>query len=343
MTDLTRFHAFARYMGYRALAAVPTILGLITLTFVLSHIVPGNPALVIIGPEVNAQELKIAEAEMGLNKPLYIQYFDYLGNLFHGNLGYSYVLSSPISTAILGRFASSIELAIAAIAVGIPIALFLGIATAKRVNKPFDHAVRVLSLLGISMPVFWLGEMEILLFYLYLRILPASGEINPLLNTPNHITGMFIVDSALTGNLADLISSLRHIILPALALSIFLIAFMSRIVRSGMLEVLGTDHIRTAAAIGLPTEVVVYKYALRNALLPAITVAAIYTAGLMGGVVLTESVFGWPGVGWLTYYAIQNLDYPTIMGVVLLSGILFVVMNFIADILYAVVDPRVTL
>ncbi len=333
----------AKYITYRALAAVPTILGLIVVTFVLSHVVPGNPALVVIGPEVNPTELKIAEAEMGLNKPLYLQFFIYLFKLLQGNLGYTYIWDQPVSAEIASRFPVSMELALAALVIAVPIALFLGIGTALRVNKPVDHATRVSSLVAISMPVFWVGTLMIILFYFYLRWLPPSGQLNPLLTAPPHITGMMILDSLFTGNLADLLSSVRHILMPAIALSIGLIALLSRILRSGMLDVLGQDYIRTSAAIGLPRRVIVNKYAFRNALLPAITVSALYAAGLMGGVVLTESVFAWPGLGYYAYISIQNTDYPSIMAVVLISGLLFVVINFLADILYAFVDPRVAL
>lgn len=343
MTDLARYAAFGRYMGYRVLASIPTILGLILLVFVISHMIPGNPALTVLGPERNRQELLVLEQEMGLNKPLYIQFYDYIAGLAHGSLGYSYTLAQPVSSLIGSRFPISAELAIASIAIGFPIALYVGLWTALRVNRPEDHAVRVTSLIGIAMPVFWVGIELIILFYTHLHLLPASGQLNPLLNPPTHITGMYILDSALTGNGPDLLSSIRHIILPAVVLAIYTIAFISRIVRSGMLDVLGTDHVRTAAAIGLPRRIIVNKYALRNALLPVITVGALIVAGLIAGVVLTETVFGWIGLGYLVYQAILNSDYPLVMGVVIVSGLLFVVANFLADILYAIIDPRVTL
>ena len=343
MIDLARYSAFARYMGYRALASVPTILGLVVLTFVISHMIPGNPALTVIGPERNPQELQILEQEMGLNKPLYIQFYNYLAGLVHGNLGYSFIQQQSVSSLVASRFPASLELAIASVLIGIPVALFLGLWTALRVNRPEDHAVRVFSLLGISMPVFWVGTELILVFYSFFHLLPASGQLDPALSPPTTITGMYILDSAFTGNFPDLVSSLSHIVLPALTLSIFTIAFLSRIVRSGMLDVLGTDYIRTSAAIGLPRNVIVNKYALRNALLPAITVGALTVAGLIAGVVLTETVFGWIGLGYLAFQSIEGPDYPSLIAVVLISGFLFVIANFIADILYAVVDPRVRL
>lgn len=343
MTDLARYAAFARYMGYRVLQSIPTILGLIVLAFVISHLIPGNPAFTVIGQQIDPQELRIIEQEMGLNKPLYIQFYDYIAGLAHGNLGYAYTLSQPVSSLIASRFPISFELAFASMLIGFPIAFFLGLWTALRVNRPEDHAVRVSSLLGISMPVFWTGTMLILVFYVLLKVLPASGQLDPLLTPPTHISGMYILDSALQGNFADLVSSLSHIVLPAVALAIFIIAFISRILRSGMLDVLGTDHIRTAAAIGLPRNVIVNKYALRNALLPVITVSALIVAGLIAGVVLTESVFGWIGLGYLVYQGILNSDYPLVMGVVLMSGLLFVVANIVVDVLYAIVDPRITL
>lgn len=343
MRDLARYAAFAKYMGYRALASVPTILGLVLLTFVISHLIPGNPALTVIGPERNPQELQVLEQEMGLNKPLYIQFYDYLAGLVHGNLGFSYIQQQPVSSLVASRFPASMELAIASVAIGVPVALLLGLWTALRVNRPEDHAVRTFSLLGISMPVYWVGTELILVFYSYFRLFPASGQLNPTLAPPRTITGMYILDSLLTGNFTDFTNSLWHIVLPAIALSIFTIAFLSRIIRSGMLDVLGTDYIRTSAAIGLPRSVIVNKYALRNALLPAITVAALTVAGLIAGVVLTETVFGWLGLGYLAFQSIEGPDYPSLIAVVLISGFLFVIANFVADILYALVDPRVTL
>lgn len=333
-----------KYIIIRILSLIPTLFGVIVITFIISHIVPGNPALILIGPEVNGPELKIIEAELGLNKPLYIQFVIYLGNLVHFNLGYSYILGHSVNSLIAQRFPASLELAIASMVVALPIALFTGIAASLRANKAGDHAARVGSLLGISMPVFWIEMVMILVFFSYLGIAPAPvGQLSVGYTYPPTITGMTILDSLLSGNLPDFVNSVWHIILPAVGLALAGIAVISRVVRSGMLEVLNKDYMRTAFAIGLPKNVIINKYALRNALLPAITVGAIQAGALIGGVVLTESVFSWQGLGLLAFNAIGQHDYPTLMAAVLVSAVIFTVVNFVADILYAYVDPRVRL
>ncbi|GGM77223.1 peptide ABC transporter permease [Thermogymnomonas acidicola] len=338
MNSLTRFIIF------RLLALVPTVFGIIVVTFILSHIVPGNPALILIGPEVNGAELKVLENELGLNKPLYVQFGIYLNDLIHLNLGYSYILGEPVNYEIATRFPASFELAIAAMVIGLPAGIYLGIYSALRANRAGDHISRVFSLLGISMPVFWIEIVMILVFYTYLGLAPAPfGQLSPSLTPPPRITGMVILDSLITGNFVDFGNAIWHIILPAVGLSLALIATLSRVVRSSMLDVLNRDFMRTAFAIGLPRNILMNRYALRNALLPAITVAAIQAGALMSGVVLTETVFSWQGLGLYAVQAIDQLDYPSVMAVVLVSGLLFALVNFVADLLYAYVDPRVRL
>ena len=337
-------NGFLKYFLFRIISLIPTIFGVIIITFILSHVVPGNPALLLIGPEVNAQELKVLEAELGLNKPLYIQFLIYLNMLLHFNLGYSYILGRSVNYEIAARFPASFELAIASLTISLPLAVVTGIYAAIRANRAGDHASRILSLLGISMPVFWIEIVMILIFYTYLGVAPAPyGQISQGLIHPARITGMMILDSFLSLNFQDFADTLWHIILPAVGLSLAGIATLSRVIRSSMLDVLNKDYMRTVFAIGLPRKVIMNKYALRNALLPAITVAAIQAGALMSGVVLTESVFSWQGLGLYAVQAIYQLDYPSVMAVVLISGLLFTMFNFIADLLYAYVDPRVRL
>lgn len=333
---------FSKFIIFRLLTLIPTVFGVVVLTFIISHIIPGNPALILIGPEVNRQELIVLENELGLNKPLWVQFGIYLWNLVHLNLGYSYILGHSVNYEIATRFPASFELAIAAMVITIPIALYTGIYAAIRSNKAGDHASRVLTLLGISMPVFWIEIIMIIVFYVYLGVAPAPyGQISNSVSPPPTITGMMILDSLLSLNLAALANTLWHIILPAVGLSLAGIAVISRVIRSSMLDTLNKDYMRTAFAIGLPRKVLLNRYALRNALLPAITVTAIQLGALMSGVVLTESVFSWQGLGLLAVNAIDDLDYPIVLAVVLVSALLFVLANFIADILYAYIDPRV--
>lgn len=333
---------FSKFIFYRLLTVIPTVLGVIVLTFIISHIIPGNPALILIGPEVNKSELIVLERELGLNQPLYVQFGIYLWNLLHFNLGYSYILGHSVNYEIDTRFPASFELAIAAMVITIPIAVYTGIYAAIRSNKAGDHAARVLTLLGISMPVFWIEIIMIIVFYVYLGVAPAPyGQISNSVTPPPTITGMMILDSLLSLNIPALANTLWHIILPAAGLSLAGIAVISRVIRSSMLDTLNKDYMRTAFAIGLPRKVLLNRYALRNALLPAITVTAIQLGALMSGVVLTESVFSWQGLGLLAVNAIDDLDYPVVLAVVLVSALLFVMANFLADILYAYVDPRV--
>lgn len=337
-------NSFQKFIIYRVLTLIPTIFGVIIITFLLSRVVPGNPALILIGPEVNKQELLVLENELGLNKPLWVQFFIYLNQLVHFNLGYSYILGQSVNYEISQRFPVSFELALASLVIAIPVAIMSGIYAALRANKSGDHATRVFSLLGISMPVFWVDIVLILVFYTYLGVAPAPyGQISIGLTPPIRITGMYILDSLLTFNFTDFLNTFWHIILPAVGLSLAGIATISRVVRSSMLDVLNRDFMRTAFAIGLPRKVIINKYALRNAMLPAITVAAIQAGALMSGVVLTETVFSWQGLGLYAVQAIDQLDYPSVMAVVLISGILFAFFNFVADLLYAYVDPRVRL
>ncbi len=335
---------FYRFLVLRAVALVPTILGLIILTFFISHVIPGNPAIILGGPEVvtNPQELHVLEAELGLNRPLYVQFYIYLAQLVHFNLGYSFVQGQYISQEIGSRFPASIELAFASMIIGVPIGIYVGIFAALRANRAGDHGVRIASLLGISMPVFFIDVLLIIVFFSYLHIAPPPfGQLSPQLNYPPTITGFVILDSLISGNIIDFANSVWHIVLPAVGLSFAIIALLARVMRASMLDVVNKDYMRTAFAIGLPRDVLINKYALRNALLPTITVTAIQMGALMGGVVLTETIFSWPGLGLYTYNSILSLDYPSIMAVTIVSGIVFVLVNFLADILYGVVDPRV--
>jgi peptide/nickel transport system permease protein len=333
---------FQKFLILRTLSLIPTVLGVLILTFILSHVIPGNPALILIGPEVNESELKIIENELGLNKPLYVQFFVYFWQLIHLNLGYDYLNGNTIGYFISFYFPPTFELALAAMLVGVPIGVVLGIFSALRVNKASDHVTRVGTLLGISMPVFWTEVVFILIFFLYLKVAPAPlGQLSLSLTPPPRVTGILVLDSLLAGNLADFVNAIWHLILPVIALSLAVFATLSRLIRSSMLDIINKDYMRTAFAIGLPRNVIINKYAFKNALLPAITVTALLTGGLMSGVVLTETIFSLPGLGYYAYASILNHDYPAIMAVVMISALLFVIVNFVADVIYGMVDPRI--
>ncbi len=337
-------NSFLKFLIFRILSIIPTIFGVIVITFILSHVVPGNPARILVGPEFNQSEYQVIVNELGLNKPLYVQFYIYIVSLLHFNLGYSFLQSQSVNALIGERFPASFELALASLIISVPIAVVTGVFASLRANKAGDHASRVGSLLGISMPVFWIEMVMILVFFTDLGWAAApDGQLGLTYIVPHSYTGMIILDSLLNFNLPDFFNSVWHIILPAVGLSLAAIAAISRVLRSSMLDVLNKDYMRTVFAIGLPKSVIVNKYALRNALLPAITVGAIQAGALMGGVVLTESIFSWQGMGLLAFQAISQRDYPTVMGVVFISAFLFTAVNFLADILYAYIDPRVRL
>lgn len=337
-------NSFVKFLIFRIFSIIPTIFGVIVITFILAHIVPGNPARLLVGPDYNQAEYQLLVAELGLNQPLYIQFFDYMNQLAHLNLGYSFLQGQAVNALIGSHFPASFELAIASLVIALPVAIVTGVYASLRANKAGDHASRVGSLLGISMPVFWIEMVMIMVFFTYLGWAAApDGQLGLTYVAPHPYTGMIIIDSLLSFNMADLFNSVWHIILPAVGLSLAGIATISRVLRSSMLDVLNKDFMRTVFAIGLPKNVIVNKYALRNALLPAITVGAIQAGALMGGVVLTESIFSWQGMGLLAFQAISQRDYPTLMGVVLVSAALFTLVNFLADVFYAYIDPRVRL
>ncbi len=337
-------NSFQKFFIFRILSIIPTIFGVILITFFLEHVVPGNLARTLVGPEYNPQQYQILVNELGLNKPLTVQFENYIGSLLHLSLGYSYYFGQSVNSLILERFPASFELAIATLIITIPTSIALGVFASLRANKAGDHGARVSSLLGISMPVFWIEMVMIIVFYTYLGWAPApDGQLALNLVAPHTITGMMILDSLLNFNFADLFNTTWHIILPAIGLSLAGIATISRVLRSSMLDVLNKDYMRTVFAIGLPRNIIVNKYALRNALLPAITVGAINAGVLMGGVVLTETVFTWQGMGLLAVTAIDQRDFAVVMGVVMVSAFLFTLLNLVADLLYAYVDPRVRL
>jgi peptide/nickel transport system permease protein len=332
------------YIIRRILLLIPVILGITVLTFTISHLIPGDPAALTLGPHAHADQIAAYRHELGLDKPLYDQYWIYLKNLVHGNFGVSLTTHRPVAHDLREYFPATFELTVTALLITILLGLPLGVLSAVRKDTSVDHVSRIFSLTGVSMPIFWLGLLLQMVFAYRLGWLPMNGRVDTyvLAAHPLHtITGLYILDSLLTGNWPVLGSCLIHILLPAITLSYASLAVVTRMVRSSMLEVMEQDYIRTARAKGIHEQFVVYKHALKNALIPAITVIGLTFGMLLGGAFLTETIFSWPGMGRYAVGTITSLDFPAIMGVTLIAATAYVTANLIVDVLYAIVDTRI--
>jgi peptide/nickel transport system permease protein len=328
------------YIVKRLLQIIPVILGVTLIAFSLIHLAPGDPVRTMLGQHATQQEIDETRAKYGLDQPLYVQYFIWLGDVLHGDLGRSILSHEQVTTEIASRFPNTIELAIAAMIFAILIGVVAGIISATKQYSIADYSVMGIALFGISMPVFWLGIMLMMIFGVFLGWLPIGGRIDLLLSF-NHITGFMVVDSIITGNGAALISVLRHLILPAIALGTIPMAIIARTTRSSMLEILRQDFIRTERAKGLSERKVIYKHAIRNAMVPVVTVIGLNFGLLLSGAILTETVFSWPGVGRLVVDSVYARDYPLVIGCILVFALVFVIVNLITDLLYTYIDPRI--
>jgi peptide/nickel transport system permease protein len=304
----------------RLAQAVPVLLFASVAIFLMIHLVPGDPAMVVLGPEARPEQVQIVRQQMGLDRPLIVQYGRWLGRVLQGDLGVSFINNFPVWSLIGLKAPATLSLAAGAMSVALAISLPLGIFSAIRHPSPLDHAAAGLAALGLSIPTFWLGILLILLFSLHLQWLPASGYV-PFLARPA--------------------VSLRHLLLPSITLGISISAVLTRFVRSAMLEVIHQGYIRTARAKGLGERRVVGRHALKNALIPLLTVVALQVGNLLGGAVVTESIFDIPGLGQLIVFAVSTKDYTVVQGTLLLLVGAFVVINLLTDLAYAVLDPRV--
>ena len=332
------------YIIRRLILLIPILLGVTLLTFTVSHIIPADVARVFAGGEkANPETIARIRAEMHLDDPLYKQYYYYLNDLIHGNLGKSYSENRPVVDAIKQYFPATAELTVLAMLLAIPVGILTGIISAVRRNQWIDHVTRLIAITGVSIPIFWLALMLQITFAYKYPILPLDSRLGIDVMAPKHITGLYIFDSLVTGNFAALKSSIYHLILPAFTLGYASLGIILRITRSSMLEIVRSDYIRTARAKGLKERTVIYKHALRNALIPTLTVSGLIFAGLLGGAVLTETIFNWPGMGRFAVNAVNNLDFSSVMGFTVIMAIIMVTANLIVDILYSVLDPRIRL
>lgn len=329
-----------KYILKRLALLVPVIIGVSVLVFLVMHVFTTDPASIILGQHATAEQVEKLREELGLNKPLYVQYWMFIRGVFHGNFGNSLISKTSVTKEILSRFPATIELALAAIIIASVFGILMGILSAVKQNSIVDYMSMFVSLLGVSMPIFWLGLMLIVLFSVKLHLLPVSGRISIGME-PVHITGLYMLDSLISGNMVAFKDSFKHLILPAVALASYSTAIIARMTRSTMLEIIKQDYIRTARAKGLFEKAVILKHALRNALIPVTTVIGLQLGSLLGGAVLTETVFSWPGVGSYTIDAILKSDYPVVQGTVMILATVFVLVNLAVDLLYAYLDPRI--
>ncbi|MBD2460674.1 ABC transporter permease [Oscillatoria sp. FACHB-1407] len=331
-----------RYILRRIFGLIPVLLGITLLVFLFLHLIPGDPAVVLGGERATPEQIEIIRENLGLNKPLPLQYLAFLNQILHLDLGRSIITGIPIVEEIRIRWPATFELSVAAMLFAVIVGVPAGILAAVRKNGWVDNLAMSGSLIGVSMPVYWLGLLLIYLFAVNLRWLPPSGRlgINEGFNF-NVITGFYLLDSLLQFNLPIFANALSHLILPALTLGTIPLAIVARITRSAMLEVLSQDYIRTARAKGLLERWVISKHALKNALLPVITIIGLQFGTLLGGAILTETIFSWPGIGSWIYEGILARDYPVVQGGVVFVAIVFVLLNLLTDISYAFLDPRI--
>jgi len=322
------------YIARRLLLLIPTAFGIVVLTFGLLLLIPGDPAAVLLGENSTPESIARLRQSLGLDDPWYLRLWDYFGALLTGDMGTSIFQGQPVTEIVAGRLGATFELAIVSLILSIIIGMTLGVLAAMKQGSLIDSAAMLFAQLGISMPIYWLGLLLMLAFAVILGWLPAIGRGEPL---PEAVV------AALSGRPQVLLDSLSHLILPALALAANTAAIISRLVRTSMLEVLREDFVRTAYAKGLRRPRVVIRHALRNALLPVISVIGLRFGALLGGAVLVESIFAWPGLGQLTITAISQRDLPLIQGIVLTFAMIYALVNLIVDLLYAAVDPRVRL
>jgi peptide/nickel transport system permease protein len=316
------------------------LLGVSIVVFFLVRAIPGNPAQIMLGQQASQEQVQQLTENMGLDKPIFVQYGLFLKDAVRGDLGDSTLTGRPVTTELLVRFPATLELVAFAMLIAILVGVPVGVISAVRQYSMLDKTTSILALTGISMPVFWLAMILVVIFGVNLELLPFPGRLDPTTEITS-ITGLVLVDSLLTFNFAGFWDGLLYLIMPALALGTIPMAVIMRMTRSSMLEVMNEDYVRTARAKGVVPWRVVSKHALRNAMLPTITVIGLQAGLLLGGAIITETIFSWPGIGLYTYQSVYARDYPSIQGVVLYGALLFVLINLLVDVLYAVLDPRV--
>ena len=335
-----------RYIIRRMMWLMFVLLGLCAITFILSRVVPGDPAAAYLGPRAKAEQIERVRIQLGLDKPLYTQFFYYLRDLSRGNLGESLRTHRPVMVGIIDHLPASLELMFSAIFVSLLVGIPLGVISAKKENTLVDHLIRLFSVADVSLPSFWLAMIFQIVFFRWLGLFPIGGRIDTvvgLMSPIERITGLYVIDALITGNWTAFKSALSHLVLPTITLACFSMGLIARMTRSTMLEVLREDYITTARAVGVSENEILFVQALKNALGPTITTAGLSFAFMLTATLYIELIFFWPGIGSYITKAIFLNDYPVIMGVTMLMALFYVVVNLIVDLLIAVFDPRIRL
>ena len=328
------------YIGRRALLLVVMLLGLVTIMFAITHVAPGDPARLMAGPNATQDMVETVRREYGLDRPLLRQFVDYVGGIVHGDLGRSMVSTKPVLQELLRYFPATFELVLVAMALGVSLGIPLGMLSAVYRDRWFDQVTRVFSVSGVALPAFWFGLLLQLYFSVHLEWLPVSGRLDLVTPPPAPITHLLLLDSLLRGEFATFLQAMQHIALPAVVLSFPCLASILRVNRAEMLEVLGSDYITAARANGISRLRIVALYALRNAMRPTLAIIGLRFGWMLGSTVLVETVFDWPGIG---LYAVQSAlysDFKPVIGVALAIGLCFILTNFLIDLAYGWLDPR---
>ncbi|HFZ1025667.1 TPA: ABC transporter permease [Klebsiella aerogenes] len=324
----------------RCWGLILVVAGVCVITFIISHLIPGDPARLLAGDRASDEIVRHIRQQLGLDLPLWQQFARYVDALLHGDLGTSIRTGRPVLEDLKTFFPATLELAFCALLIALLVGIPLGVLSAVYRNRWTDHLVRLMALTGISTPAFWLGLGVIVLFYGKLDWLPGSGRLDDWFDPPTRVSGFYLLDSLLEGNIEVFFNALQHLILPAATLAFVHLGIVARQIRSAMLEQLNEDYIRTALASGLPKFTIVVRYALPNALIPSITVLGLALGDLLYGAVLTETVFAWPGMGAYVVSSIQALDFPAVMGFAIVVYFAYVLVNLVVDLLYLWIDPR---
>src|ERR1700722_4880064 len=334
--------SFVSVIRKRVIFLVLVVFGVSLITFAISHMIPGDPAPLVAGDRASDEIVTSIRQQMGLDRPLPEQYWRYLTGILRGDLGISLRTNRPVIEDIVAFFPASLELALVALLIATLTGAPLGVLSAVYRDRPIDHVVRTLAVVGISTPAFWLGLILIVTFYGALGVLPGGGRIDPNLPIPRRVTGFYLIDSLAAGDPAAFGSTIRHLILPAFCLGFIHLGVVARQIRSAMLDELQQDYVRTARANGIAKWRVIFGHALPNALIPSVTVLGLALGDLLYGAVLTETVFAWPGMGAYVVNSIQSLDFPAVMGFSVVVSFAYVLVNLAVDLIYMTIDPRIT-
>ncbi len=330
----------SQYIARRLLTLIPVLLGVSLVVFSLIRLIPGDPVTVMLGEKARAEDVARVRAEMGFNRPIYIQYGEWMGRVLRGDLGKSIINHTPVMDELKQRLSATIEMIVVGLLIGVSVGISIGILSAIKRNSWLDVVATLGALIGVSMPIYWLALILIYALAVNHQIFPPSARLDVDL-TVTRYTGFLLIDTLLMGNIRAFLNAVWHLILPSFVLSTVIMPILARLTRASMLEVLRQDYVRTAEAKGLRNNVVIMRHALKNALLPIVTVVGLQLGGLLGGALLTETIFSWPGMGLWTYRAILSRDYPIVQGAVLVSALIYVCVNLLVDISYAYLDPRI--